>query len=369
MISTLLRWAFLMASGGLLVVALSPEMQRWFDRRGYIPNQYGYGDLYNLTNLPGFKEPDYLVNKALTEADKPTNHYHDVNLYTIGDSFTDIDTSYYAGNRNVHVWVGSPPPVAAPLDTTKKNILVLQYIERVLQERMYWPDYQKMYIDEGIITKAPATAPQTQVSKDSDSTANVSVAQSETVQSGITPWLLAQFGQEINQRLEFILFNGSLATRFKEAKAQLMLNLFGRVTGAVISKDHKHLFYQPEADTAYILSAFRPISDQRLDTLVNNLNTTRQHYLGMGFDEVYVCLIPNKVTILDPTYGVYNHQIERIEANPDLQLPVISMIDSVRQHPEWYHLGDGHWNRQGKRFWLQQVNQTAARWSTVQSAD
>ncbi|GAB3642248.1 hypothetical protein [Spirosoma arcticum] len=359
MISTVLRWTFLFASGGLLVLALSPKIQRWLDNRGYIPNQYNYGDLYNLTNLPAFKEPDYIVNKTLTDADKPTKHYHDVNLYTIGDSFTDIDTSYYAGNRNVHVWVGSPPPAVEPLDTTKKNILVLQYIERVLQERMYWPDYQRMYIDEGIVVATPATPAGTRVaSKTVNPVDKLGVAR-----SGVTEWLLAQFGQEINQRLEFILFNGELATRFKEAKAQLMLSLFGRVTGAVISKDHKHLFYQPEADSAYILSSFRPISDQRLDTLVNNLNTTRQHYLRMGFDEVYLCLIPNKVTVLDPTYGTYNHQIERIEANPHLELPVISTIDSVRQHPDWYHLGDGHWNRQGRRFWLRQVNQTAARWS------
>ena len=359
MISTVLRWTFLLALGGLLVVALSPKIQRWLDNRGYIPNQYNYGDLYNLTNLPGFKEPDYLVNKTLTDVDKPTKHYHDVNLYTIGDSFTDIDTSYYAGNRNVHVWVGSPPPAVEPLDTTKKNILVLQYIERVLQERMYWPDYQRMYIDEGIVLATPTTPAGERVASK-----NVNLMDKPGVaRSGVTEWLLAQFGQEINQRLEFILFNGELATRFKEAKAQLMLSLFGRVTGAVISKDRKHLFYQPEADSAYILSSFRPISDQRLDTLVNNLNTTRQHYLRMGFDEVYLCMIPNKVTVLDPTYGVYNHQIERIEANPRLELPVISTIDSVRQHPDWYHLGDGHWNRQGRLFWLRQVNGVVARWS------
>lgn len=361
--STILRWAFLMASGGLFVVALSPKLQRWLDQRGYIPNQYMYGDLYNLTNLPGFKEVDYMTNANLTEADKPTKRYRNVDLYTIGDSFTDIDTSYYAGNRNVHVWVGSPPPAVAPLDTTKKNILVIQFIERVLQERMYTPDYQRMYIEQGIVTKAPPTASVEQINRDRNSLDQPDVAKSGQTQSSVTEWLLAQFGQEINQRLEFILFNGWLATRFKEAKAQVMLSVFGRVTGGVISRDRKHLFYQPEADTAYILSAFRPIPDQRLDTLVSNLNTTRQHYLRMGFDEVYLCLIPNKVTVLDPTYGVYNHQIERIEANPRLQLPVISTIDSVRRHPEWYHLSDGHWNRQGKRFWLRQVNGLAARWS------
>lgn len=355
MISNVLRWVFLLASGGLLVVALSPRMQRWLDQRGYIPNQYGYGDLYNLTNLPGFREADYLTNAALTDADKPTKHYRDVDLYTIGDSFTNIDTSYYAGNRNVHVWVGSPPPAVAPLDTTRKNILVIQFIERVLQERLYWPDYQRMYVEQGIVTKAPPAVTEKGV-QHPKSAANPD-------HSGAAQWLLGRFSEEINQRLEFMLFNGWLATRFKEAKAQLMLSLFGRVTGAVISKDRKHLFYQPEADTAYVLSAFRHLSDRRLDTLVNNLNTIRHHYRRMGFDEVYLGLIPNKVTILDPTYGAYNHQIERIEANPRLQLPVISMIDSVRSHPEWYHLGDGHWNRQGKRFWLRQVNGVAARWS------
>ena len=365
MIRKVLRLTFLLASGGLLVVALSPTMQRWLDQHGLIPNQYMYGDLYNLTNLPGFKEANYLANASLTEADKPTKRYYDVDLYTIGDSFTNIDTSYYAGNRNIHVWVGSPPPPVAPLDTTKKNILVLQFIERVLQERMYWPHYQNMYIDQGIVTKAsPAVAgKRADTNQKPALPAGQPVVTSDVTGPGLSQWLLTQFSQEINQRLEFILFNGWLATRFKEAKAQLMLSLFGRVTGAVISKDRQHLFYQPEADTAYVLSAFRPLSNPRLDTLVGNLNTTRQHYLRMGFDEVYLCLIPNKVTILNPTYGTYNRQIERIEANPRLQLPVISTIDSVRQHPEWYHLSDGHWNRQGKRFWLRRVNQVAARWS------
>ena len=351
MLTRILRWGLLMVSGVLLVVALSPSMQRWLDQRGYIPNQYIYGDLYNLTNLPGFKENDYIANGTLTEADKPKKHYHDVDLYTIGDSFTDIDTSFYAGNRNAHVWVGGKLPSVVTLDTTKTNILVIEFIERVLQERMYWPDYQRMYIDAGFAPKMPAVATEKPAAKDPDKAV------------AATPWLMARFAEQINQRLEFLLFNGWLATRFKEAKAQLLLSLFGRVTGGVISRDRKHLFYQLEVDTTYELSAFRHLSDPHLDTLVRNMNTMRQHYLHMGFDEVYLCMIPNKVTILDPTYGPYNHQIERIEANPRLELPVISTIDSMRHHPDWYHLGDGHWNSQGKRFWLRQVNGVVAHWS------
>lgn len=358
MIRSGLRWIFLIASGGLLVVALSPPMQQWLNQRGFIPNQYAYGDLYNLTNLPGFKETDYIASDSLTEADKPTRHYRDVDLFTIGDSFTGIDTAYYAGNRNAHVWVGGKLPATVTLDTTKKNILVIQFIERVLQERMYWPDYRRMYINAGFAPKTPTALAQ----KPAKNNRDILLPAHEPDPAGAS-WLLTRFAEEINQRLEFLLFNGSIATRFKEVKAQLMLSLFGRVTGGVISKDRKHLFYQPEVDTTYTLSAFRHLSDQRLDTLVGNLNIMRQHYRRMGFDEVYLCLIPNKVTILDPTYGPYNHQIERIEANPRLQMPVISTIDSLRRHPGWYHTGDGHWNNQGKRFWLRQVNQVAARWS------
>ncbi|GAB3799924.1 hypothetical protein GCM10028819_24230 [Spirosoma humi] len=346
MINTILKWALLLASGGMLLLALTPRMQKWLDRHGFIPDQYTYGDLYNVSNLKAFKEKDFNENDALTEADKP-RHYSDVHLYTIGDSFTKMDTSYYAGGRNIHVWIGGNSGVDVKLDKTKKNILVIQFIERVLQERLYYPEYKEIYMDEGI------TEPGQQMAQ----------AQQPVEKNKLKEWIMARFGSEINQRLEFLLFNRWPFIQAKEAKAQLTLDVFGRVPGAGISQDKKHLFYELEVDTTFRLSAFRHLSDQRLDTLVTNLNTMRQHYLAMGFNEVYVCLIPNKVTIQNPTYGVYNHQIERIEANPRLKAPVISMIDTLRQHPNWYHLGDGHWDKNGKRFWLRRVNALVANWS------
>lgn len=346
MISTLIKWFFLILSGGILIVGLSPEIQRQLDRRGLIPNQYDHGDLYNITNLRAFKEENYEANTNLIEADKPNTHYKNVHLYTIGDSFTAMDTTYYAGGRNVHVWVGHEHPTVAPLDTTKKNILVIEFIERVLQERLYFPDFEEIYMQRGIVQANQRTEIRQPAGKEKP-----------------TSELFARFGPEINQRLEFILFNSNLFTWFKELKAQILLSVFDRVSGAVISPDKQHLFYSQEADPAYILCSFHPVSDRRLNTLIANLNTIRRHYLRMGFDEVYVCMIPNKVTILAPTLGAYNHQIERIEASPRLEAPVISMIDTLRQHPEWYHLGDGHWNKEGKRFWLHRVNSLAAEWA------
>lgn len=352
MISAVAKWFFLVLSGGILFVGLSPETQRWLDRKRLIPNQYSHGDLYNITNLRVFREEEFERNTNLVKTDEPTTRYKDVHLYTIGDSFTDIDTTYYAGGRNVHVWVGSEHPTVAPLDTTKKNILVIEFIERVLQERLYAPDFERMYIQNGIVQTAQHTP----------------IGQQSVEKKESTNKLFARFGPEINQRLEFVLFNSKPAIWFKELKAQLMLSGFGRVSGAVISHNKRHLFYTSEVDTNYVLSAFRPISNPKLDTLVTNLNTIRQHYLRMGFDEVYVCLIPNKVTVLEPTYGAYNHQIERIETNPRLEAPIISMINTIRRHPEWYHLGDGHWNSQGKRLWLSRVNAKVAQWADRQKS-
>nr|ARK13010.1 hypothetical protein A6C57_23225 [Fibrella sp. ES10-3-2-2] len=351
MIISLIRLGFMAASGALLVVALSPPMQRWLDAHGFIPNQYSYGDLYNMANLPAFKETDIAANGDLTEADKPAVHYPDVDLYTLGDSFTNIDTSFYAGNRNFHRWVGNKIPLEVTLDTTKKNVLVVQVIERVLQERMYSPEYEAMFINGGFVPKSANRLP------------NKPVAVDDSPETP-TPWLLARFGEQINQRIEFLIFNSPLFVRFKEAKAELMLNLFGRTTGTAVSTDRKHLFYQVEVDSTTSYSSFFKISDARLDTVVTNFNNLRRHYLKMGFNEVYVCLVPNKVTILEPTRGTYNHQIERIEANPRFEAPIITTIDTLRQHPDWYHLGDGHWNKKGKKFWLRQVNQVAASWSS-----
>ena len=344
-----MRFGFLAVSGALMVLALSPPMQRWLDARGFIPNQYSYGDLYNLSNLPGFKETDIAINGDLTDADKPTTRYPGVDLYTLGDSFTNIDTSFYAGNRNFHIWVGDKTPMYVTLDTTQKNILVVQIIERVFQERMASSEYEAMFIGGGFMPKSGSERTRKPLKLTNPETP--------------TSWLLTRFGEQISQRIEFLLFNGPLFVRFKEAKAQLLLTLFGRTTGTALSTNKKHLFYQVEVDSTTSYSSFHAISDQRLDTAVINVNNLRRYYLKMGFDEVYVCLVPNKATILDPNHGKYNHQIERFEANPHLEAPVISTIDTLRQHPDWYHLGDGHWNKKGKKFWLRRVNRVAASWS------
>ena len=163
--------------------------------------------------------------------------------------------------------------------------------------------------------------------------------------------------REINQRLEFLLFNSDVALKCKEMKAGLMLSWFGRThPGSLISPDKQFLFYDIEANPQSILSPFTPLAIADIDSVVINMNRIREHYLSSGFAEVYFCLIPNKVTVCEPDRHPHNDQIRRIEQNPKLKVPLLKLSNQLLQHPEWYHKIDGHWNVSGKRLWLKYVN-------------
>ena len=169
--------------------------------------------------------------------------------------------------------------------------------------------------------------------------------------------------REINQRLEFLLFNSDVALKCKEMKAGLMLSWFGRThPGSLISPDKQFLFYDIEANPQSILSPFTPLAIADIDSVVINMNHIRAHYLSSGFTEVYFCLIPNKVTVCEPDHHPHNNQIHRIEHNPNLKVPLLKLSNQLLQHPEWYHKSDGHWNVSGKRLWLKYVNGMVIEW-------
>ena len=87
-------------------------------------------------------------------------------------------------------------------------------------------------------------------------------------------------------------------------------------------------------------------------------NATRRHYLRQGFDEVYLSIIPNKTTVVNPPMGRYNRLPERVETHPALEVPLVSVREVfMQQGPQLYQRGDSHWNCQGRQLWLGRVNQ------------
>lgn len=333
------RTLILIFSALILSTGLSERLQRKLYEHGFVPDQYRFGDLYNITNLEQFKELDWSEADDLLESDKPKIRSQSVDVYTIGDSFTTMDTSFYAGRRNYHIWLGTQVDTVS-LDSSVASILVIEVIERTIQERLR-KDYASLYIEKGF-----------QIRGESKQTAS---AEKQVRQ--VSSFWENKLNKEINQRLEFILFNSSLALKVKEIKADLMLSLFGRThPGALISQDREFLFYEIEASPISPLSAYKQLADSDIDSVVINMNRIRSHYLHAGFSEVYFCFIPNKVTVCEPNRLPHNNQITRISENPRLKVPLLNVNDELLRHPEWFHKSDGHWNVNGKRLWLAHVN-------------
>ncbi len=334
----------MLLSGVVLWIGLSDQLQRKLYSRGFIPDQYRFGDLYNISNLAQFKEAHWTETDGLDEGDKPCVRSRNVDLYTIGDSFTTMDTSYYAGRQNHHIWLGTEVDTVA-LDPKVHSILVIEVIERTIQERLR-EHYAELYIHRGFQIRGKCRG-----------------TSRATAETGDTFWT-NKLNREINERLEFLLFNSEMALKCKEIKAGLMLSWFGRThSGSLISRDRQFLFYEIEADPRSILSPFTPLANADIDSIAINMNRIRAHYRSAGFAEVYFCFIPNKVTVCEPGRHPHNNQIARIGRNPHLKTPLLPLSTQLLHHPEWYHKSDGHWNASGKRLWLKYVNDMVMKWS------
>ncbi|QKZ15231.1 hypothetical protein [Spirosoma sp. KUDC1026] len=308
---------------------LSTTVSHWLYDIGVVADDYKYGDLYRMSALPQFKEEAVPCPVSHLSSDTSSTH-----LYIIGDSFTepqrlskdDFPVSHYQRAAWEH-------PQRAQLNPAKRNVLLIETVERHFREHFTHP-------------------------------VNELVIQSDTTRMAppkVT--LYRQLGQEfhridVEERLESTLFSGAWAFWFKELKAHLTLDWFNRTTGNVsLSEDKQHVFTNLDTDTSKKLnSSFAPLSDQELNTLVDSVNVTAARYKRLGFDAVYLSIIPNKASILEPDRDAYNHLIERVQQHPNLQVPVVDVYSSYKsasQSP--YAQGDTHWNCTGRALWLDRV--------------
>ncbi|GAB3746246.1 hypothetical protein [Spirosoma pomorum] len=321
---TALLIALILWGGGL-----STTVSHWLYDIGFIADDYKFGDLYRMSALSQFKEE--AVPRPASHLASDTSSTH---LYIIGDSFTepqrlskdDFPVSHYQRVAWEHTQ-------RAQLNPTKRNVLLLETVERHFREHFARP------VRELVVQTDTTVMPPPKVT------------------------LYRQLGQEfhridVEERLESTLFSGSWAFWFKELKARLTLDWFNRTTGNVsLSTDKKHVFTNLDTDTSKKLnSSFAPLSDQEVSALVDSVNATAARYKRLGFDDVYLSIIPNKATILEPDLAAYNHLIERVQQHPKLQLPVVDVYNSFKNAPQSpYAQGDTHWTCAGRAMWLDQV--------------
>lgn len=339
MFSKILTYSVLFLATYLWLQAYSPLI---YESSSLFPDDYRYGDLYHLSYLPQFKE-----KLKTCPPIKKTFKNSKVNLFVIGDSFTeaqrvdknDINAANYL---NIH-W---SKQADIQLDTNIRNILILETVERTFK------DHFSQEVNQFTFGESEEKTVEKKSWK-------------RILKENIVQTIAFIFPEKdgIEQRFESSLFSYDLFLTFREIKARLNHGLFDRVEKKVVlSNDKKSIFFSEESLSTDSHSAFYPFSEAEKTLLVQNINATQQKYLQAGFDEVYLSIIPNKVSILAPNLGKYNHLIEQIQADSSLKMPIIDTFSDFRKNPSKYYLkSDSHWTCEGRNIWLDKVNKILAR--------
>lgn len=330
------KFAILLVACLLWVGGCSTSVMHLLYETSVIADDYRYGDLYRLSNLPQFKDPAVPCPPRPVAADSGRTH-----LYVIGDSFTeparlskqDFPVAYYQRVQ----W---NKPDTIQLDPSAHNVLLIESVERHFREHAAAGPAEP--IRELVVVN------------DTNRTASPELV-STPLGKQFVDFIHAQ---GIEERLETILFSHDIFLWFKELKASLTLSVFDRVSPNVsLSQNGQHVFIALDTDSTKRLNAGTSLlSGQEVTALVSTINKAAARYTAAGFDRVLLSIIPNKATILDPTRKPYNHLIERVQNHPALSVPVVDVYSPYRQQPQSvYARGDSHWNCTGRAIWLDAV--------------
>ena len=325
-----LRYFVLAVASLFWAAGLSSTVYHWLYDAGLIVDDYRFGDLYRMSALPQFKLP-----QPNCQADAPdrSSDTARTSLYIIGDSFSEEQRLSRADFRVSHYqrarWDRTQ---RAQLNPTKRNVLLMETIERHFRDHFSQPVTALSVEADTNQTPTPHPVWYRQVYED-------------------------LHRSDVEERLESVLFGHNWALWFRELKARIMLNWFDRTsTGVSLSRDRRHVFLRSDTDTSAVLSSYSRLTDREVDALVDSVNATADRYRQLGFDAVYLSFIPNKASILEPTRGVYNHLIERIQAHPNLHVPIIDVYDAYKkERPAPYLKSDTHWDCRGRAIWLELV--------------
>lgn len=323
-----MKYVFLFFFAFLWYLGFSKNLAHWLFEKNIAKDDYRYGDLYRLSNLAQFRVP---VDKCT-----PTKTHKNPNtsLFLMGDSFTEkerIDSSHFVAQNFKRFFIADTNFIK--LNKSQRNILIIETVERHFRERFVKPYENLQLIDNQQF--------------------NEKKVQKTFLQDALT------YEVPYNtERHESLLFSSDIFLKIKEWKAWLNWKLFNRIDKKVVlSKDNEHILYYLDAQPSGITSCFDNISDKEIHNLVQNVNTTYQTYRKLGFDEVYLSIIPNKTSILASDLGEYNQLIERIQQNKNLKMPYIDIYSNFKNSKEQnYDFGDTHWNCRGKQIWIDEVN-------------
>lgn len=327
---------------GVLGISSSDQAMRWISKARYQQlgnwgsDKYRFGDLYGIAYLPAFRlEKDTsLISKQYTSPS-----LRDTDLYIIGDSYLysymQMDTSNFARAKRVNFrkWAdGASAPIAIKASSHKKVLL----IESV--ERNIWSVIDIMRVKaqmEGY--RAPMTW---------DEQLNACLAD-------------ALYDPNLEQNIDFTLFNFQALSFIKSIKAQGNLSLFNRTTAdVVLSEDQQFLYMKETMDSSQKGSSFYPLRSQNIQDLLGRMAKIEQYAESRGFDEVVFSFIPNPVAITQTESKSTNHLIPSLAHANQGRLHLVDPTQVlIKGSKSYFFRSDSHWNQQGAQAWLNQMNQ------------
>ncbi|MCF0039577.1 hypothetical protein [Dyadobacter fanqingshengii] len=327
-----LKYTILVLGCIIWACGLNPTLLALVGKYKLITDGYQYGDLYRMANLSAFKDPRKECPDYTPPARKDSSRK--VHLYIVGDSFTEdqrVGKSDFAVDR--YQYVKWSDMLHVKLDTSATNILLLESVERHFRQHL--------------------ATPVTSIIPDS-----TTFVQRVTTTKFMHKLDEAFNGKQAQDRFEALLFQNEAFLKVKEWKADFTYHLFHRINTSVtlVDNDRSVVSYM-DTDTPHVTSSFSKIRESELDSLVMNLQITEDSALAMGFDLVALSIIPNKVSVLQPEYDVYNQLIERAYQHPKLPVPYIDVLSDFRNMGTASYLkGDSHWTCEAQNLWLNKVN-------------
>jgi hypothetical protein len=307
------------------------------------------GDLYGITSLPQFRISNASGKDYSVKPPDCGDIKKSYNIYAFSDSYTEQvfkhPHNFCGANETACAFTNNSDVIPVYLDKTRKNIVMIECVERDVRTRLADTGYLMRFIT--LLKEKPK---------------NVKLADGKY-----------HFDFHFNFKIknadgdyETNIWDYRFLRPLKELKAKMNYDLFNRTyVDAIVSPDGKYLLYQCTVDTSYLQSSYRPIGNPELRSIIAGLNKVYDHYKQLGFDEVYLSIIPNPATILYPNYkGLqYNQLIPKIENDPSLKLKVFDIYQLFKNSPDKdkiYQHSDTHWTKFGSQFWLNEFNRQMA---------
>jgi len=330
----------------LLVISTSDTiMKKIIDARSGLNNSFGLhqspgGDLVSISYLDNVKRFRESYQFKFTKTPDDTAN-RNIDLYIYGDSYMlEIPDSAFNGVHGYHFCRRGYQDMEYSLDPHKKNILIIEIAERFARVEFELQETMRHFKK-----KQPAVS---------------------SLRSSLPPLIYAKFpdlsdifNPDINRNLEFNLYGYRFWDEVKFAKASLTYYLFKRAVGdAVVSDDGNRLFLKETLAETGRASSYYSFDERELREMFKNLNATCAYYKADGFDEVYLSLIPNPVTILRPQH--YNGLIPALQQADSLKcMHILDIYGPYSRDPDpgkLFRIGDTHWSNDGIQIWLNTVN-------------